>query len=269
MRPRLKWHQLRRRRSDAPFLRENLVAGLAAGAALEVDVVVTADGHFLCLHDLTLDAETTGMGPVAKAKRSEVAQLRQRGTDGGALDSPPLFLDEVMDIVSRMERDVGSLIQLDIKEPQDRFGDALVAQFAGTIGTLRDRFIVSGYNASFITRLCEASPGLACGFDPLDIYNLEALTRTADFESLAAATLHLAPRAAIYYLEVDLVLKGLDSGFNLVESLTGNGAEIDAWTLDADRPGLHDILKRLAGAGVHQITTNDPDELEMILREIA
>jgi hypothetical protein len=51
--------------------------------------------------------------------------------------------------------------------------------------------------------------------------------------------------------------------------LTGNGAEIDAWTLDADRPGLRDILQRLAGAGVHQITSNDPDELEMILREIA
>lgn len=266
---RLKWHKLRRRRNDAPFLRENLVAGLAAGAALEVDVVVTADGQFLCLHDLTLDAETTGTGPVAKAKRSEVAQLHQRGTDGGALDSPPLFVDEVVDIVSRMARDVGSLIQLDIKEPQDRFDDALVAQFAGTIGTLCHHFIISGYDASLIARLCGAAPGLAYGFDPLDLYDLEALTNTADFEALANDMLRLAPRAAIYYLEVDLVLKGLDAGFNLVDRLTGNGSEIDAWTLDADRPGLREILQRLAIAGVHQITSNDPDELEMILREIA
>jgi glycerophosphoryl diester phosphodiesterase len=269
MRTRLKWHKLRRRRSDAPFLRENLVAGLAAGAALEVDVVVTADGQFLCLHDLTLDAETTGTGPVAKARRSELAQLHQRRTDGRALDSPPLFLDEVMDNVSRMARDAGSLIQLDIKEPHVRFDDALVTQFARTIGTLRHRFIVSGCDASLIARLSGTAPGLAHGFDPLDLYDLGALVQAADFEALARDMLRLAPRAAIYYLEADLVLKGLDSGFNLIERLTGNGAEIDAWTLDADRPGLRDILQRLAGAGVHQITSNDPDELEMILREIA
>ncbi len=64
--PRLKWHMLRRRRGDPPFFRRNLVAGLEAGAALEVDLVVTADGHFLCLHDLTLDAETTGTGPLLR-----------------------------------------------------------------------------------------------------------------------------------------------------------------------------------------------------------
>ena len=249
-------------------MRENLVAGLAAGAALEVDVVVTADGHFLCLHDLVLDAETTGTGLVAKTKRSEVARLRQRGTNGEILEEPPLFLDEVAAAVSRLGRDSVGLVQLDIKEPQVRFDDALVAQFAGTIGTLRDRFIVSGYDASLIARLCTAAPGLVYGFDPLDLYDLEALIQAADFEALASDMLRLAPRAAIYYLEADLVLKGLDSGFNLIERLTGNGAEIDAWTLDADRPGLREILQRLAGAGVHQITSNDPDELEMILREI-
>ena len=150
MRPRLKWHKLKRKRSDAPFLRQNLAAGLTAGAALEVDLVVTADGHFLCLHDLTLDAETTGTGPVAAATRAEVARLRQRGSNGEVLDEPPLFLDEVVAIVSRLGRDSGGLTQLDIKEPQVRFDDALVAQLAGTIGTLRHRFIASGCDAKLI-----------------------------------------------------------------------------------------------------------------------
>jgi glycerophosphoryl diester phosphodiesterase len=269
MRPRLKWHKLKRKRSDAPFLRQNLAAGLLAGAALEVDLVVTADGHFLCLHDLTLDAETTGTGPVATATRAEVARLRQRGTNGEVLDEPPLFLDEVAAMVSRLGRESGGLTQLDIKEPQVRFDDAIVVQFAGTIGELRHRFIASGCDAKLIEHLRKAVPDITCGFDPLDLYDLGQLRNAVDIETLADDTLRLAPGAAIYYLEADLVLKGLDLGVSLVERLTGNGAEVDAWTVDADRPGLRDMLQRLIAAGVHQITTNDPDELEKILQEMA
>jgi hypothetical protein len=70
--PRLKWHMLRRRKSDAPFLRENLVAALRAGAACEVDLAFTADGHALCLHDATLDRKRpdTVALPMRRARRS-------------------------------------------------------------------------------------------------------------------------------------------------------------------------------------------------------
>jgi glycerophosphoryl diester phosphodiesterase len=266
MRPRLKWHQLRRRRSDAPFLRSNLVTGLIAGAAIEVDLVATADGHFLCLHDLTLDAETTGMGPVAAATRAAVSRLRQRGSAGEVLDAPPLFFDEVVALVARHGRASGGLAQVDIKESSTRFDDALVAQFAATVGALRHRFIASGCDAGLIGRLRAAAPGLAGGFDPLNLYDLDALRDAADFEALAGETLALAPDAAIYYLEADLVLKGLDFGVNFVDRL--NGAQVDAWTVDADRPRLRETLQRLVAAGVHQITTNDPDELAVALREV-
>jgi len=269
MRPRLKWHKLRRKRSDAPFLRQNLAAGLNLGAALEVDLVVTADGHFLCLHDLTLDAETTGTGPVAAATRDKVVLLRQRGANGEVLDEPPLFLDEVAAIVSRLGKDSPGLTQIDIKEPQVRFDDALLKKFAGILRPLRHRFIASGCDAKLIRHLRKAAPDITCGFDPLDLYDLDGLRNAGDFEALADDTLRLAPGAAIYYLEADLVLKGIDRGVSLVERLTGKGAEIDAWTVDADRPGLRQVLQRLIGAGVHQITTNDPDELEIILQEIA
>ena len=47
--PRLKWHMLRRRETDPAHLRENLDAGLRAGAALEVElhlpVMVRAPRH--------------------------------------------------------------------------------------------------------------------------------------------------------------------------------------------------------------------------------
>ena len=268
MRPHLKWHKLRRRRNDAPFWRPNLAAGLIAGAALEVDVVVTADGHILCLHDLTLDAETTGRGPVGTAKRAEIERLYQRGNEGEALDSPPLFLDEVVATVARFGQASGQLVQLDIKEPAIRFDDSMVAQLARITGLLGHRFIASGYDGMLIERLCRAVPGLAGGFDPLKLYDLNALREAGDFETVAVETLRRAPNAVIYYLEADLVMRSLDFGVNLVERVTRNGALVDAWTVDANRPHLRQTLHRLVEAGVSQITTNDSDQLSATLQAI-
>ena len=73
--PRLKWHKLRQRRDDTPFLRANLAAGLAGGAAMEVDLSATADGDFVCVHDTTLDRETTGTGLVGDWTRQALAKL--------------------------------------------------------------------------------------------------------------------------------------------------------------------------------------------------
>ena len=76
----LKWHCLRRSRTDPAFSRANLRAGLAAGAVVEVDLAATADGDLVCLHDLMLDRETTGRGrpyapPLAAFALSIVASL--------------------------------------------------------------------------------------------------------------------------------------------------------------------------------------------------
>lgn len=77
-RPRLrfKWPRLERHRTDPPFSRANLEAGLAAGAPLEVDLRATADGHWVCLHDATLERETSGAGPIAAQRRVELERLR-------------------------------------------------------------------------------------------------------------------------------------------------------------------------------------------------
>src|SRR5690606_12743345 len=92
----LKWHQLRRRLEDPVFARANLKAGLAAGAALEVDLLATADGYLVCLHELTLDEETTGHGPVAAQPSAAVLALRQRDAAGRPTGSPVLSLGELV-----------------------------------------------------------------------------------------------------------------------------------------------------------------------------
>lgn len=262
--PRLKWHMLRRRRSDPPHARPNLAAGLDAHASLEVDIVVTHDGHFACLHDLTLDRETTGTGPVAEASRAELMQLRQRGPGGATLDSPPLFLDEIVAALARRERPFLGIVQLDMKVPGERFSDGLAGRLREMLGAHAAAFIVSGTDPDLVRRIGVAMPKVALGFDPLDVYAAGPPSTAAEFEDLAETTLRLAPGLQTYYLEADLILAGLEQGVNLVERVGGNGAEIDAWTVDANRPDVRAVLDRLIAAGCRQITTDDSEILETL-----
>jgi glycerophosphoryl diester phosphodiesterase len=265
-RPRLKWHMLKRRRTDPPFLRANLEAGLKAGEALEVDIVATADGHFVCLHDLTLDAETTGAGPVTARIRAEIEALGQRGVSGEVLGSPPLFLDEVVAAAAAHRQPKGGLIQIDVKDPAERYDERLVERFRETIGACGHHFVASGLDWPVIERLADATPGLRRGFDPLAMYPRGGPDSADGYETLAAATLRAAPGASIYYLEANLVLKGLHLGVNLVKRLASADVEVDVWTVDADRPQVLDVLRRLIDAGARQITTNDADDLVPVLR---
>ncbi|MEJ1158445.1 glycerophosphodiester phosphodiesterase [Prosthecomicrobium sp. N25] len=265
--PRLKWHMLRRRKTEPAHQRDSLRAALEAGAACEVDVVLTRDGHALCLHDRTLDRETSGTGPVAAAARADIERLRQRGPDGRLLDSPPLFLDEVVAAVAAHGRPDGGLVQLDVKEPAFRLDAAARRAIGAVLGDLAPRFVAGGAEWEAIEDLAEAAPGLRKGFDPLAFYTRRLPADPAWFEALGTFTLRTAPDAAIFYLEARLVLAGLDAGVNLVDRVGRAGAEVDAWTVDADRPDLLAVLRRLIGAGCRQITTNDPLALAPLIEE--
>ena len=266
--PRLKWHQLRRRRSDPVFLRANLEAALQTGAACEVDLVATADGHFLCLHDLTLDAETTGTGPVAALDRIEIERLRQRAPDGRPLAEPPLFLDEVVAAVCRHGAVPPGSVQLDVKLAEAELTPALLATLPLVLGEDTACFTAGGYDWPAICRLAQAAPGLRRGFDPLDFHEQTPPRDALEFCDLAELTLSTAPDAAIYYLHAEMVLDGLDVGVNMVERMRSHGAEVDCWTIDADRPNVATILHRLIAAGCDQITTNDPETLAPMIAEI-
>lgn len=267
--PRLKWHMLRRRKSDPAHLRANLEAALRAGAACEVDIVFTADGHAVCLHDLALDRETTGSGPVAAQTRAAIERLRQRGADGAPLDSPPLFLDEVVDSVRRIVVAAPALVQLDVKPPASDLTPAALAGIAVTLGAEADAFVAGGYDWSVIEAIRRAVPGLHAGFDPLAFYPRSFALDAAQFQALGARARRTAPDASIYYLEATLVLAALDKGVDLVAAVSGGGARVDAWTIDADRPDLPNVLRRLVEVGCGQITSNDPDALGPILEEMA
>jgi len=262
---RLKWHMLRRRKSDAAFQRENLAAALRSGAACEVDIVLTSDGHALCLHDQTLDRETTGHGPVADATRATIERCHQRGHDGKALDAAPLFLDEVAVAVAALGAVAPASVQLDVKVPAQALTKGVLDRIARVLSNHADAFIASAYDWQTVQCLVAAAPGVRAGFDPLAFYPRSLRLDAEGFKGIAARTLEAAPNASMYYLEARLMLAALEHGVDLVDEVTGAGAQVDAWTIDADHPHVSDVLRRLIDLGCHQITTNDPERLCRII----
>ena len=263
-RPRLKWHMLRRQASDPAHLAANLEPGLRARAAIEVDIVATRDAEFLCLHDLTLDRETTGVGPVRAADRAAIERLRQRGRDGHELETPPLFLDEVVSAARAAGSPPTGLVQLDLKEPAAALGGKERAKLAEILGDMAPCFTLAGTEWAGVQAL---AVGTHLGFDPLDFYEAAPPTDADGFRALAERTLATAPNVGIYYLYHDLVFAGLEHGVSLIEIVKRHGAEVDCWTLDPTTPGITQILARLVTLGCDQITTNDPIAMAVLLDE--
>jgi glycerophosphoryl diester phosphodiesterase len=58
----------------------NLFSGLKAAGVMEVDLRLTWDRRFVCLHDERVDGETTGVNPISEQpSRSEDTQSSRAG----------------------------------------------------------------------------------------------------------------------------------------------------------------------------------------------
>ncbi|MGH6902533.1 MAG: glycerophosphodiester phosphodiesterase [Geminicoccaceae bacterium] len=259
----LKWHKLRRRREDPAFARANLETALAAGAAVEVDLVATADGDLVCLHEPMLEHETTGRGPVAQQPSATVLALRQRDNAGEPLDSLVLGLAELVQIV-RSNPPPGrpdGRVQLDLKEPLAGITAEVVRRFAHALGDLGSWSTLSGPSWPAIERLRAAVPGLATGFDPED-----AIAAGMAAHEVPGHLLETAPSARIYYLEHGFVLECLAQGRNPIAPLCAAGKRVECWTLDGNHDRVVEKLEALIAAGADQITTNDPERLAHLWR---
>ncbi len=261
----LKWHRGRRRLGDPVFTGARILEGMALGASVEVDLVVTGDGGFAVLHDLTLDRETTGSGPVAAASDATIRTLRLRGNDGQPIDAPVMLLDDLCALMARADVPAEALLQLDYKQDETVLDARALANFVRATGPVATNLIVSSGSAPALAMLAAAVPGLRSGYDATD----EASFRTA----LAAGTLQgwvdraieAAPGAQMIYLHYDLVLGADDSGFDLVDAFHRHGRTIDAWTIRTTDERSVALVRRLLALRVDQITTDDPEGLAAAL----
>lgn len=263
---RLKWHRLQRSLSDLPFTPRRLVEGLAAGASMEVDLRLHADYSFVCLHDETLDRETSGRGPVAQTSLEQLRRLTLRG--GETATAEGLILLEDLAELARGAGAPDALIQLDLKEADAALNNHTIENFRRTMACIAGRCILSGGDWTAISRLADAVPAMRRGFDPCAEDTLAQLRDGIDCLDFVESTLATAPEAEMIYLDYRIVLAAEEMGIDLVAPFRAAGKAVDAWTLNTDHVGVARSVKRLVALKVDQITTDEPDALQALFEKV-
>lgn len=263
----LKWHRGRRVGSDPVFTGARILEGMAAGASVEVDLVVTGDAGFAVLHDLTLDRETTGLGPVVAASDAQIRALRLRGNDGAPIEEPVMLLGDVSALMASGQLRDDALLQLDYKEDARALTPQAVENFARAVAPVARNVILSSGDAEAVAMLAQglaALPGgikLRTGFDPSDETRFRAALATGALGQFVADALRAAPEAELIYLHWQMVTTAADAGFDLVAAFHAHGKRIDAWTIRDISPESVAHVRRLLDLKVDQITTDDPEGL--------
>ncbi len=246
---RLKWHKLRRRIFDAPFLQKNLIVGANLGASLEIDLQQLACENFVCLHDPLLESETTGIGLVKSVKSEDIIQLRMLETPNQA----PLLLDQIVEILKSISLHPKFLLQLDIKGSITEDGINLLAS---SISPIANSIIVGGNDWSSIVKLADIIPNIKLGYTLPDHFSGNQNTWNNFIEN----STHEALLAQTIYLSWSLFTDSMADGINLVEKLKAQNFIVDCWTIDPEYHSCRD-LQSVLELGIDQITTNRPRAL--------
>ena len=269
-RVRLKWHKLRRQAGDPPFDRGNLAAGLAAGASMEVDIQVLSDGGFVCLHDHFLEPETTGTGPVAASDSETIRTLRQLDSHGNATGPAPLLLEELTELIGAGADTAakGAQVQLDLKDAVDSITDVAVEMFARQVGAVAGLLSLSGEDWQAVKRLGGEVPGLSLGYDP-SVWVVDEELRVGGLSRLLDHIAETAPEAETIYPHHSILAAARDRGIDLVGALQREGRLVDCWTIGTNKPDTQAQLRLAVEAGVDQITTDTPGDLERLWATMA
>ncbi len=287
-------HSANRDHEHASNSVRGLQACLDAGSrAVEMDISPLADGHFVLLHGPLLEGETNGSGAISARTVDEMEGLflSRRGV---LTDEPVSLLSRALERVQQHAQPVE--LQLDLK-PHRYLSDALLSPLVEALQPVKDRVRVTSEADWALRRLRELDADLALGFDPMLYLELNASaadgkrepTRppfrlgvygyrddhplasrrwgdTADYLAARAEALWIqAPPGAIWYIRARLLIRALDDGFDWIADLHARGAEVDAWTLDPDRPEHVAMARRLMAAGIDRITTNNAPALASAL----
>lgn len=256
-----KWHRARQRAGDSAFTAARIAQAMRAGASVEIDLVLCADGRFVVLHDKDLAGATTGRGSVRDHPADAVAMLHRRADDGTALAERVLTLDGLAALLADGPVHPDALLQLDIKEEAGAVTPAAIGYFADAVAPFAAHAIASCGDADTVRLLTDPLPGLRIGHDPCHGGAAERAIRDGDYEGFVERALLDAPRAAMMYLQHELVLTAGRDGHDLIDAFHRTGRTVDAYTIaGADRAAVHQV-RRLIDLGVDQITADDAEGL--------
>ncbi|TLX08171.1 glycerophosphodiester phosphodiesterase family protein [Rhizobium sp. MHM7A] len=230
-RTRLKWHRLRKRVADPLFSAEVMAEGFAAGASMELDLRVRADGGFVVLHDRELEGETTGHGPIAAKTIADLRDISMR--DGGR----PLILSE--DLAAMMQAThPAALLQFDMKDDYEAIGTHGIEHLAVHFRDITASVIVSGGSLDLIVAVKEKLPHLLRGIDPTDkLYDIRQASGWGAAEMKLRADLRGPTEPDTIYLHWQLILDAAKDGLDLIGLCRDEGKRVDAWTFTLKDPG--------------------------------
>lgn len=261
----LKWHRGRRKASDPVFTGARIVEAMRLGASVEVDLVLTADGGMAVLHDMTLDRETTGTGPVAAASDAAIRALHLRGNDGAPIADRVMLLEDLCAMMAGGSVHPDALLQLDYKEDETVLTPAVLEKFARATAPVARTMIVSSGSAQAVRMLTGAVPGMRSGFDPSDEARFKAAMANGTLQGFVDDAVAALSGTDMIYLYWEIVTLAAEAGFDMVGAFHAHGKRIDAWTIREASAATKPAVEKLLALKVDQITTDDPEGLVALM----
>jgi glycerophosphoryl diester phosphodiesterase len=236
-------------RGASAYAPENTLAAfrlaLEVGAdGFELDVMLSADGHLVVIHDDTVDRTTDGSGPVRQKTLAELKAL-----DAGARFDARFTgeriptLQEVLHLVAGSRAFVNVEIKTDSLKG-DGLEEKLVALIRGR--GLGERLLISSFNPFALWRMRRLAPDLSLAL--LYAENQRVYLRNRWFAFLSR------PDA-------------LNPSFRLaaqehVRWAKSKGYRLYVWTVDEESE-----MRRLIALGVDGMITNKPDLLRQVCEQ--
>lgn len=232
------------------------------GAIPEVDVRITQDGHYICLHDETLARTTDAPEPICKTPVAQLPLAELRKWNAAARfkgDVPPQRVPLLREVFEVMAEKPERRIYLDVKDVDLDTLAELMAQY----GVTKRVLYVHGEH-SRCKQIQERFPGAItmtwCGGSPEDInQRFDELAETG-FEGLSQVQFHLKPARKgppIEYLLSDAYLA------EAIRKTRAAGVELQL------RPFIFDVesLRKLLELGVRWYVADEPEAFAKALAE--
>jgi glycerophosphoryl diester phosphodiesterase len=221
---------LRKRFADPLFSAEVMAEGFAAGASMELDLRVRADGGFVVLHDEDLEGETTGHGPITEKSIGDLSDIRMQ--EG---NRPLIFSEDLAAMLQSAHP--AALLQFDMKDDFEAIGDRGVEHLAAHFRDIAASVIVSGDSLDLIVAVKEKLPHLLRGIDPTDkLYDISKARGWKAVEAELRTDLRGPTEPDTIYLHWPLILDAANDGLDMIALCQDQGKRVDAWTFTMKDP---------------------------------
>ncbi len=224
---------------------ESMQQAFAEGAdMIELDVIHSADGTLISLHDDTVDATTSGTGCAGDMTVAELQALD--AAVGTSLEGTGVRIPTLLEVLDAVDGDINIEIKLKLEDQcpdsdKPRMAADVAAAIAADSGPRR--IVVSSFDAEVLSELKLVAPSVVVG--------------------LLAFNPSSRDDAAARGFEALNVLNSPELTSASINQIHDAGLDVNVWTVNDPAD-----MRRLIADGVEMIITDEPDELRAIQDEL-